>query len=382
MQATGSSLSPRVSVIMPVRNGARFLAEAVTSILTQTETDLELLVVDDGSTDDSAAIAASTGDPRVRVLTGPNKGTASARNRGLEEARGRWVAWQDADDIAVPHRLDTLLSAVAAGADFAHSDMTFIDQSGSTTGYLRSSNVRRDHVLPFMLREGTPYNNPTMLVRRATVSELRFDERFVQGEDTDFVRRFAPHTVGVHVPEPLTWYRRHSTSTSHQATHDALFPHVAHLVDSERLEDLVPEAFREYPDAEATTVACGVVGLCLFRRGFHHAAVTWIERALSGGTTRESAGLVTAMTALASEDAAGVRTALSVLRPTAVVQCLQAEVDARCGDLLTAAATYGRALMTDPLSYDAVTGLRATGGELGLRVVDDPRRRVLHTGEH
>ncbi|NAZ83636.1 glycosyltransferase [Kineococcus sp. R8] len=380
MQTTGSPLSPRVSVIMPVRDGAQFLAEAMTSILTQTETDLELLVVDDGSTDDSAAIASSTGDPRVRVLSGNGKGEGAARNIGLDNARGRWIAWHDADDVAVPHRLSSLLAAVAGGADFAHSDMVFVDAAGATTGYLRSSAIPREHVLPFFLREGTPFNNPTMLIRGALVSELRFEESLVVGVDTDFVRRFAPYSTGVHVPQPLTLYRRHEGSISLGAGPDVLYPHVAHFLDTEPLTALVPEAFREYPGTDADAVAAAVVGLSLFRRGFPHAAVQWIELALTRSTPA-CEPVVGAVVALASGNASEVVRTLRSCRETALTTCLVGDALARAGDLPAASTSYLRALAIDPLSYDAVAGLRATGGRLGLRVVDDPRRRLLGVGE-
>lgn len=112
----------KVSVIVPVYNCERYLRECLGSVLAQTHTALELIVVDDGSTDGSAAIAdaAAAADPRVRVLHGPNAGQAAARNRGLDIATGDYMAFVDADDTVHPRMLQTLLDATGRfGADAA-----------------------------------------------------------------------------------------------------------------------------------------------------------------------------------------------------------------------------------------------------------------------
>ena len=96
------------SVIMPIYNAAPYLREAIDSVCCQTFTDCELICVDDGSTDGSAAILdeISVTDPRVRVIHQANQGVAVARNRGLDEAMGDWITWVDADDLYAPWRLE------------------------------------------------------------------------------------------------------------------------------------------------------------------------------------------------------------------------------------------------------------------------------------
>ncbi|HEX9156410.1 MAG TPA: glycosyltransferase family A protein, partial [Syntrophales bacterium] len=98
----------KVSVVIPVHNGEKYLSQAVESVLDQTHRDLELLVVDDGSTDSSAAIIRrfALKDRRVRVLTQENLGVAAAGNRGLQEAGCEWVARLDADDVFLPGKLE------------------------------------------------------------------------------------------------------------------------------------------------------------------------------------------------------------------------------------------------------------------------------------
>lgn len=106
---------PAVTVLLPVYNGGRHLRPAIDSILAQSFTDFELLVVDDGSTDTSVSIASSTRDGRVRVVElGRNQGLSTAINRGLGEARGELVARQDADDLSCPTRLEQQVAFLEA----------------------------------------------------------------------------------------------------------------------------------------------------------------------------------------------------------------------------------------------------------------------------
>src|SRR5438045_3638350 len=103
----------RVSVIMPVYNGERFLMEAIRDIQAQECAPLEILVIDDGSTDDTAAILAQLGDP-VRTVRQPNRGPSAARNRGIELARGEVIAFHDVDDLWAPGTLAALLDHLDA----------------------------------------------------------------------------------------------------------------------------------------------------------------------------------------------------------------------------------------------------------------------------
>jgi glycosyltransferase involved in cell wall biosynthesis len=105
-------IAPRVSVIVPVYNGERFLAETIDSILAQTYPSCELIVVDDGSTDRTRAIASSY--PSVQYIYQANAGTAAARNRGIEVARGEFLAFLDADDLWMPDKLSVQMAAFEA----------------------------------------------------------------------------------------------------------------------------------------------------------------------------------------------------------------------------------------------------------------------------
>jgi glycosyltransferase involved in cell wall biosynthesis len=99
-----------VTVVIPVYNGAQYLGDAIRSVLAQTLPAMEIVVVDDGSTDASAEIAASFGDA-LRLVRQENQGVAAARNRGMRDANGFYVAWLDQDDLATPNRIESQLRA-------------------------------------------------------------------------------------------------------------------------------------------------------------------------------------------------------------------------------------------------------------------------------
>ena len=132
--------TPSVSVVVPTHDRAALLPRLLRSVLAQEHADLELLVVDDGSRDDTPAVLARCTDPRLRVLrhTSP-RGVAEARNAGTRAARGRWVAWCDDDDVWAPAKLHLQLEALAAspGALWCNGGHAYVDEQ------LRLARVRR-----------------------------------------------------------------------------------------------------------------------------------------------------------------------------------------------------------------------------------------------
>lgn len=140
-EATGDLDHPTTSIVMPVRNRPVQVRAAIASIQAQTSTDWELIVVDDGSTDDTAAVveAECREDPRVRLIRLPTSGVGSARNAGLVAARGRWLAFLDSDNTWVPHFLQVMLAylqanGLQAGYSVIHASSG--DSGSEVTGYL------------------------------------------------------------------------------------------------------------------------------------------------------------------------------------------------------------------------------------------------------
>jgi glycosyltransferase involved in cell wall biosynthesis len=193
-----------VSVVVPCFNGAAFLGEALSSVLGQTLPPREILVVDDASTDASAATAEAFGPP-VRVIRLPeNRGESHARNRGIEEASGEWLGFLDADDLWLPRKLEAQLASAAADTLAVCSNIrVFGDDQREVVvqvpeGRLDPGQVMRWH----------PIHMCSVLVRRSSCP--RFDERVRLGEDVVFALELARRGRIAHVPgEPLAAYRRH-----------------------------------------------------------------------------------------------------------------------------------------------------------------------------
>jgi len=124
-------LTGSVSIIIPCYNAKRFLRETVVSALQQTYPSFEVIVIDDGSTDDPAAVVREFGD-RVQVASGPNRGVSAARNRGTELARGEFLQYLDADDLLEPNALAERVAALQkTGADVAYADWQPLEESAS-----------------------------------------------------------------------------------------------------------------------------------------------------------------------------------------------------------------------------------------------------------
>jgi len=123
-----------ISVIIPAYNHARYLAEAIDSVLAQTYAPLEIIVVDDGSTDGTPAVAASYGD-RIRYIRQENAGVGAARNNGIAAARGEYLAFLDSDDIWLPEKLEREIALFDADPQlgFVHCGVEKFDESGQTT---------------------------------------------------------------------------------------------------------------------------------------------------------------------------------------------------------------------------------------------------------
>lgn len=130
--------APRISIIVPVYNPGKYLRECIDSILAQTFSDFELILIDDGSTDSSPAICDNyaTRDSRIHVIHQPNSGVSAARNAGLDSARGEWISFIDSDDTINPKMLETLLnSAINEKADIVMCDLYFEYENGERKEY-------------------------------------------------------------------------------------------------------------------------------------------------------------------------------------------------------------------------------------------------------
>ena len=209
--------SPRVSVVMGVRNGEDYLAHAIGSILAQTLDDLELIVVDDGSVDGSAAIVKGLQrtDSRVVLESTGGRGLASALNLGISMARGEWIARMDADDIANKHRLSRQLQfAEHERLDICGCDVrTF----GATLPRVRS-HFRGQSAISIALLFGSPFSHPTVLGRKSLFVST-YDEKVTAAQDYALWVALARRGARMgNLQEPLLRYRIHGRQVTQRKT--------------------------------------------------------------------------------------------------------------------------------------------------------------------
>jgi len=197
-----------VSVVIPTYNLAQFLPEAVESVRAQGWPDFEIIVVDDGSTDDTGRVLERLArDREVRCFRQENAGAASARNRGIGEARKAWVAFLDADDFWNAGKLAAQFEALGRkpSARFSYTDERLRFEDGTEAD--RASRARTGPLLPQLL-VGNIFATPTALVRRDCFDAVGlFDTRLRTGEDWDMWMRLAAHFESVRVAQPLTTVR-------------------------------------------------------------------------------------------------------------------------------------------------------------------------------
>lgn len=206
----------RVSVVMPAYNAERFVAEAIESVLAQTHQDLELIVVDDGSTDRTAAVVASFG-ARVRCVRQQNARQAAARNRGVREATGDYLAFIDADDLWRPEKLAKQLRVLEADPSlgFVYCNVDHVDEDGRFV-CPRPGAVKGRALEPILM--GEPIGGlcgSTLLISRARFAEIGpFDVDLPPCEDTDFWVRVAARYPLDYVDEALVRHRLHGGNDS------------------------------------------------------------------------------------------------------------------------------------------------------------------------
>jgi glycosyltransferase involved in cell wall biosynthesis len=195
---------PRLSVVLAVRDGAEYVAEAIGSILAQSFRDFELIVVDDGSADATPAILRGIDDPRLRVVTQPARGLTLALNRGVAESRADLVARLDADDVALPDRFARQLAALDADPALGvlGTGAEEIDAAGRVVGTvvppLDDAAIRR------ALIRANPFIHSSVVFRRAAFEAAGgYDPAFPVAQDYDLWMRMSEVTRMANLAAPL-----------------------------------------------------------------------------------------------------------------------------------------------------------------------------------
>lgn len=205
--------NPRVTVLIPVYNGEKYLHGAITSILAQSFSDFELLILDDGSTDKTVEIVKSYTDSRIRLIQNEtNLGPCATRNKGLRSARGEYVAMLDCDDIACPDRLADQVAFLDSHPEFSMigSAVEMLDSEGrvSSVAFFRQPS---DEIPPTLLFNNC-FAHSTVMAKRSALLEERYKEDVHFSEDYELWVRVVKKYKTWNLPRILVRYRLHPSS--------------------------------------------------------------------------------------------------------------------------------------------------------------------------
>jgi glycosyltransferase involved in cell wall biosynthesis len=241
------SEGPLVSVVIPTYNYARFIEATIESVIGQTCSDLEIIVVDDASSDDTAGVVAAIADDRIRYLRHDvNKGPSAARNTGLAEASGTFVTCIDSDDTMKPRNLEVKAKVLqdTPDVDVVFGNVEVVDADGTSLGI--GNRRRADELLPqpVLLRRllsGNPFHASATVVRRRAYDVAgTYREDLRHAEDWDLWLRMACLFSARYVAEPLVRHRLHPASLRNTNVEEHL--------DLSSMETIFDRLFAEYPE--------------------------------------------------------------------------------------------------------------------------------------
>lgn len=205
---------PRVTVLMPVYNAELYVSEAVASVLQQTYADYELLIIDDGSTDNTLQKLMMFDDHRIRIVKNEtNMGLVHTLNRGIQLAQGEFIARMDGDDVSLPHRLERQV--------FYMDHHPEIGMCGSLVQLIHSGEVwalpQDPNEIKVLLMFHCTFVHPSVMIRRGLLLDhgIYYDSRYAHAEDYDLWVRLAEVSRLTNIQEVLLQYRQHDTQVSH-----------------------------------------------------------------------------------------------------------------------------------------------------------------------
>ncbi|NEQ79824.1 MAG: glycosyltransferase family 2 protein [Moorea sp. SIO2I5] len=207
---------PKVTVVIPAYNAMEYLPKTVESVLAQTLADFELLIINDGSSDHIVQWASQIADPRVKLISQENQGVSVARNTGIAQAQGKYIAFLDADDLWKPTKLEKQVSCLEEypEAGLVYTWTALVDQQGKPTksviAFHQEGNVWEQILVVDMIGNGS-----SVMVRRSCFETVgMFDPNLSSAADRDMWIRIAANYLFAVVKEPLTLWRQHPSSMS------------------------------------------------------------------------------------------------------------------------------------------------------------------------
>lgn len=206
----------KVSVIIPTYNRAHLVGDSIRSVLAQTYDSVEVIVVDDGSTDDTAEVIAAISDPRLRYIRQPNRGRSNARNHALSLARGRYIAFLDSDDLFLPDKLERQVTYLRdhPGVGMVYTSAHCIDQQGTMLEHKYLATVSGYVYEKIAFFTPVTITLPTVMTYRDIMSQVGgFDEAMYRFEDTDMWRRISKVCRVDAMPDFTCLLRTHNDNT-------------------------------------------------------------------------------------------------------------------------------------------------------------------------
>ncbi|KOP27852.1 glycosyl transferase family A [Hapalosiphon sp. MRB220] len=206
---------PKVSVIIPAYNAMTYLPETLESVFRQTFTDFEVLIINDGSSDNIVQWVSELTDSRLQLISQANQGVSAARNTGIAHAQGEYIAFLDADDLWEPTKLEKQVHCLDndSTVGLAHTWTLLIDREGHQTGKLLITQLEGD-VWTQIVQKNTVVTSSVMIRATCLKTVGEFDRELNYCEDNDLWIRFASGYVFAVVRESLTRYRLHDSSLS------------------------------------------------------------------------------------------------------------------------------------------------------------------------
>jgi glycosyltransferase involved in cell wall biosynthesis len=209
-------IMPKVSVIIPAHNAVKYLPNSLESLLQQSFTDWEALIINDGSTDEIEKWASEITDPRVTLILQSHQGVSIARNHGIGLSKGKYIAFLDADDLWEATKLEKQVNYLDRhlNVGLVYTWTAFVDESAKSTGRISSSNAQGKIWLQLLQNEIIPCTSTVMIRRDCFDGVGMFEAKLTHAEDLElWVRIAQKYPVGV-IKEVLTQYRQHGSNTS------------------------------------------------------------------------------------------------------------------------------------------------------------------------
>ena len=206
---------PRISVILPIYNRGDYIAEAIESVIVQTFTDFEIIVIDDGSTDGTAGVIKSFSDSRIRYIYQSNCGRSNARNQAFSVANGQYIAFLDSDDLYLPNKLELQVRYLDThpSVGMVYTSAYCIDKNGSLLDDSYKATVSGWIYEDVAFYVPVTITLPTVMVRYEVFDQVGgFDERMERFEDTDLWRRVSKEFIIEAIPEFTCKLRTHDNN--------------------------------------------------------------------------------------------------------------------------------------------------------------------------